>query len=333
MRSYGLPLCLMMLLLAANWGCKKPAPAPLSVRVTRLTVSDVAGAGPGGADALRAAVQRGLQRAGVPVAESASPSQPGDFQLRMQLQIEDAPPQRTLRLLCAGLLSARRSALLADKDPSDPKDAPEPELTKLEHVGLAEKTFASEPDPAAVAALVRRLVEDSAHTLGQQLLLLGSESRALLALISRADADPELRKTAIQIVGRRRERLAVPVLIALIKERDRDKDPLHEGDGSDAEQRRQRAVHRLLRDTAIGALVEIGDRSAVRPLLDSVAFRDRVEMGKLVEAVASLGGEDALRYLQFVRTSHPEKEIRSEAEDALRRLEQRSQDAGTAAAP
>lgn len=54
-----------------------------------------------------------------------------------------------------------------------------------------------------------------------------------------------------------------------------------------------------LRDQAIGALVELGDPKTVRPMLDSTEFRDRSELGKVLEAAANLGGDEAQRYLEF----------------------------------
>lgn len=312
-------------------GCKRPTANLLSLRVTRLVVSEVGESerAPIGEAALHAAAERGLLAAGLPVAEGPGDAKAGDFQLRMQLQTEAIPNTNTLRVLCAGLLSARKSARLDPPDNLDSEAAREaerrPELSKLEHVGITEKTFGSPPDAAQVASLARRLVEDTAHTLGEQAQLLGMESRALIATAGKPDVDAEVRKTAIQILGQRKEKLAVPVLIALVKDR-QGLVAQRLGPESDAEKkfeaRQAVAVQQLLRDTAIGALVEIGDQSAVRPLLDSVAFRDHMEMGKLVAAVASLGGPEARSYLQFVRGSHPEASIRAEAEKALERLDQ-----------
>ncbi len=354
----------LAILLVAVGSCKKPPTEPLTVRVTRVTLSmggegDAEGPHEREAEApFLAAAERGLTRAGVPLAlhqEKLSPPAPGDFQLRLQVQVQqlaaakepaqepakepvkqsakepaklDAkrPPDELLvRVLCAGLLSARKGSLLTQgAGPGEGAEKPEeqqPELTKLEHVGLTEKTFPAAgppPSPDEVKALVERLIEDSAHTLGAELRLLGNDSRALIALVGKKDGELAILKTAVQILGQRKERLAVPVLVAVVK--DGSSAP---GD-SDAAQREAFVAKRMLRDAAIGALVEIGDQSAVRPLLDSVAFRDHAEMGKIVEAVASLGGDEARRYLQFVQKSHPEPAIRTEAEEALHRLEQRA---------
>jgi len=330
MRGYTLSLSALfssVLFCFLTAGCKTKEPVPLAVRVTRITVGPGSGADPDDrnvralASELREAAKRGLLRAGVPVAEDAADPHVGDFQLRMQVQLDGKPNGRALRMLCAGLLSARRPEQAGQR---------EPDLTKLEHVGVAEQPLPANADVAALAAagatLARRLVEDTARTLGEQAMLLGNESRALIALAGKQEGDPELRKTAMQILGQRKERLAVSVLISIVKERDLG----DTSEAGDAGQRESRAAKRLLRDTAIGALVAIGDESAVRPLLDSVAFRDHGEMGKLVEAVAALGGDEARRYLQFVRGSHPDAIIRAEADSALRRLEQRrsAQDGG-----
>ena len=179
-----------------------------------------------------------------------------------------------------------------------------------------------------------------------------------MARVAKSDGDPALRGTAIQILGRRKERLAIPVLTALIKEtgtrrRERlltKRGPAGTGTGTDAgdpdEQKAQAQAQAqaqrqlqddqilsVLRDTAIGALIEIGDRSAVRPLLDSVAFLDRVEMGKIVEAVATLGGDEARNYLRFVSSSHPDAAMRKDAAAALARLERREGEPSKPAAP
>lgn len=341
-----LPWFCLALCLLAPVGCKKQPAALVAVRVTKVTISDgsAPSAEPTSAQevTLLNAVQRGLTRAGVPVALTPTEPGPGDFQLRLQLQVQElqeqpekAAPQpatdkRVLRVICGGLLSARqRGRLVEPTESGDNKESSGPppvELSKLEHVGVTQKPLAPgqpSPSPAEILVLVERLLEDTAFTLGSELHLLSTDSRSLMALASQPAADPELRQTAVQLLGQRKERLALPVLIALVKERD----PASALTGT-PESPETRMVRRGLRDAAIGALVELGDQSAVRPLLDSVAFRDYAEMGKVLEAVASLGGDEARRYLQFVRSSHPEPAIRKEAEAALDHLEKRSKPPG-----
>ena len=55
-------------------------------------------------------------------------------------------------------------------------------------------------------------------------------------------------------------------------------------------------------------------------MLDSTEFRDRSELGKVLEAAAALGGEEAQRYLEFVSQSHSDAQIRDEAKTALSHL-------------
>ncbi len=297
-----------LLFFVGTIGCKKNTAVPLPIRVTRVAISVTELEERFSTTELRAAAQRGLIRANVAVVEDAQEAGVGDFQLRMQVRLEENAEDHMLRAMCAGMLSARHAEVEGQRGP---------ELSKLEHVGLTEKALKEPIDSAAVLSLLQKLIEDTAHTLGTELHLLAMDTRALLALVGKDDGDFVLRKTAIQILGQRKERLAVPVLIGLIKER-AGKIPREEGAA-----RQAWAQHSVLRDTAIGALVEIGDESAVRPLLDSVPFGAHSEMGKLLEAVATLGGNDARRYLQFVRSSHPEPAIRSQAEEALTRLEKR----------
>jgi hypothetical protein len=352
-RSLSGLLCLLSLL----WGaCKKGEPTPPPPRVTRISVAGL----PESMDPehdprlsqLIEAAQKGLRQAGVTVQPQPAAAQASDFQLRLRLEVQRGPlpdgkPGQRVRLLCAGALSLMGGTgrLLAEGDERKPTP-PLPEISKFDHVGMTEKELPGEPAAGEggneqVLALLVRLVEDSAGTLGQELQLLRADSRELMAQVAKSDGDPALRGTAIQILGRRKERLSIPVLVALIKEtgarRKTSLRPSAETAEKDPKelrrQRQQDEILSVLRDTAIGALIEIGDRSAVRPLLESVAFVDTVEMGKIVEAAAALGGEDARNYLRFVSQSHPEAAVRDEAAAALKRLEKKEGEPTPAAAP
>lgn len=318
-RGGGLLIALMLLALGA--GCKRQGPAerpPLAVRVVRVQVEqgeDWAGLGAQAlsADELTEAARAGLVRAGVRVDPAPQQPQPGDFTLQMELALKRVTPKagaadaghERLRALAAGQLRARSSASALDYD-SAVAAQKAPELARLQHVGVVERPLAGtqDADAAAWAQLARRAISESAHTLGEQLQLLGSPSPQLLLVVADAKAESDVRGIAAQLLALRREPAAVPALIALIKEKE-----LAPG----------------LRDQAIGALVELGDRRAVRPLLDSARFNDEVEMGKVVEAVATLGGEEARSYLQFVISSHSDPRIKSEAQAALAHLQKREQ--------
>jgi hypothetical protein len=114
----------------------------------------------------------------------------------------------------------------------------------------------------------------------------------------------ELRDEAIRVVGERGLRAEVPLLLTLLN------DP---GES--------------VRDAALGALIQLKDRRAVTALTKSRSFRDRREMRKILEAIATLGGEEALDYLSFIAQSHDDQEIRELAAAAKARLERRVKEA------
>jgi hypothetical protein len=315
-------VCLLLLALGLVGGCKKSGPPPLPLRVVDLVVAGGAdpslSAEPGieaalQAEALTQAVRRGLQRAGVSYAESPATREPGDFTLRLELLLSRAPAKTgvevpPLRALSAGLLRARSGSVRLSEEESK---RPAPELSRLQHVVAAERPQKAGEGGAAWSALAQRVAEDTALALGEQLRLLGQPSKALMQVAADRSRDGGVRGIAMQLLGLRKEREAVPVLVAVVKETAKQPAPDEAGEQVG------------LRDHAIGALVEIGDQAAVRPLLDVVQLGDRVEVGKILEAVAALGGDEARRYLEFVSVSHSEERVRNEAKTALGRLKRR----------
>ena len=113
---------------------------------------------------------------------------------------------------------------------------------------------------------------------------------------------------AIRIAGERQLRDEVPTLLKLL--------------GDDDES---------VRDAALGALIAMRDRRAVRELTQSRSLRDRREMRKIIEAISILGGQEADEYLSFVAATHDDDEIRTEAAAARARLQRREAEAGSAA--
>src|SRR5262249_11703785 len=83
----------------------------------------------------------------------------------------------------------------------------------------------------------------------------------------------------------------------------------------------------LVRDGAIGALVALRDRRAVRPLIDRASFNDLDLMRRIIDAVGALGGDEARSYLELLATGHDVPIIRELAQKALDRLN-RHLDAG-----
>lgn len=301
--------CILLLLLLC--ACRKAAePAPLQVRVLEVTVQDqtpaeleLSVAGALDPAELRAAAVEGLRQAGIEVAPAdpvpaARPA--GDYRLRLELRLDHVAPSAdtenrgVLRAATRGRLQALRAA---------PGEADESAISRFDQDALAEKIYTgAAPGRPAWAAHARRAVRDTAEGLGRQLRLVQARRAELLALLGKGDADQDLRGVAIALLGQRRDRQAVDPLIALLRDPDGE-----------------------IRDKAIGALIEIGDRRAVKALAASAQFQDTYELGKILEAIASLGGEEARSYLGFVAAGHQNETIRGEAKTALSHLEQREQ--------
>lgn len=75
-----------------------------------------------------------------------------------------------------------------------------------------------------------------------------------------------------------------------------------------------------VRDAAVGALVELRDPSAVRPLIESARSDDPEAQLRVVEALAAIGGEEAAQYLELLASGSEEPDIREAASRARQRL-------------
>ncbi len=298
----------MLLCLGAVVSCKRPA-VTFPVRVVDIQIASQTDASAASQKApselhnepLVAAAIEGLRSADVTVALAPAQREPGDFVLQMELGLlyaagtEAKPKPPLLRALTAGLLRTRRGV-----DVMSDEQTPQPELTRLQHLAVAEQSGeTAAPTPLIWSDLARRAVRDTAHSLGAQLRLCGLPTAELTKLANDNNREPDLRGVAIRLLAMRKDQGAQKLVMAVLKDR---KSPT------------------ALRDQAIGALVELGDPSAVRPLLDSTEFRDRSEMGKVLEAAAALGGDEAQRYLEFVAQSHSDAQVRDEAKTALGHL-------------
>jgi hypothetical protein len=148
----------------------------------------------------------------------------------------------------------------------------------------------------------QRLAERTCNDLllayaARQRLWVAGESEVAKALT--AD-DDELRIEAIQICGARKLRRELPTILRFLTDDDE-----------------------ATRDAALGAVVAMGERSAIKALAESRQMRDSYEMRKVLDAVATLGGQEAKEYLSFVAETHDDADIRSMAHAALKRLRRR----------
>jgi hypothetical protein len=169
----------------------------------------------------------------------------------------------------------------------------------------SETTYALTPPPdrkALFAKLASRTLSDlTAGYLSRQRLWRGSADDVRSAL---AVETGDLRIEAIRAVAARHLTSEVPSLLKLLSDSDE-----------------------TVRDAALGALVELKDRRAVSELAKQRSMRDRREMRKILDAIATLGGQEAADYLGFVADTHEDEEIRQMAKQALERLKRRA-DAG-----
>jgi hypothetical protein len=158
-------------------------------------------------------------------------------------------------------------------------------------------------DPGAAKAAFQKLAERTAEDLVQTYVarqrLWAGGAREIAAALQAADAD--LRVEALRIVGARKLREQVPVVLRLLADED-------EG----------------VRDAALGTLVALRERGAIKALADSRQMRDAREMRKVLDAISTLGGAEARDYLGFVAETHDDEEIRTMAKAALERLARRA---------
>ncbi len=121
----------------------------------------------------------------------------------------------------------------------------------------------------------------------------GPDSAARAALTHR---EPDVVDFALDVIAERRLLAARDEVLALI---DRP-DPV--------------------RLRAVGTLMVLGGADAVDPLVKKARFDDLELMRAVVEAVGTLGGNDARQYLEFVASGHPDEAVRAHAASALARL-------------
>jgi hypothetical protein len=123
-------------------------------------------------------------------------------------------------------------------------------------------------------------------------------------LIADLDAkDPRVRDYAIRVLADRRSPAAVPQLIARLSDPNPD-----------------------VARRAAGALITIGDRRAVGPLIETTRKRRPEDVGPILYAIASLGGPEAEAYLFTLESGSPDEEIRRAAKGAYADLLRRKQE-------
>jgi hypothetical protein len=180
------------------------------------------------------------------------------------------------------------------------------ERSVSEGAGRAPTGAESGPDPAArlaaFEAALRMALDDASRGLAWQLDAHKKSDGELVTDLS--SIDPRVRDYAIRALADRRSPAAVPHLLARLQ----DDDP---------------AV--ALR--AVGALVAIGDRRAVEPLIDLTRRRPPHVATQVLYALASLGGPTAEAYLFTLESGASDEDVRRAASDALAELRRKRDDA------
>jgi hypothetical protein len=118
-----------------------------------------------------------------------------------------------------------------------------------------------------------------------------------------SSADPRVRDYAIRVLADRRSPAAVPQLIARLQDPNPD-----------------------VARRAAGALTAVGDRRAVRPLIELTRKRRPEDVGPILYALGSLGGSEAEAFLFTLESGSPDEEIRRAAQGAYADLLRRKQE-------
>ncbi|HTO97245.1 MAG TPA: HEAT repeat domain-containing protein [Myxococcales bacterium] len=154
---------------------------------------------------------------------------------------------------------------------------------------------------AAFDAALEAALRDAVSALDQQIEARHKTDEALLKDLTAADA--RVRDYAIRVLADRRSPAAVPHLIARLQ------DPNPE-----------------VARRAAGALIAIGDRRAVSPLIEMTRHRRPEDAGPILYAIASLGGPEAEAFLFTLESGAPDEETRRAAKGAYDDLVRRKKE-------
>jgi hypothetical protein len=165
-------------------------------------------------------------------------------------------------------------------------------------VAGAEKVGA--PRREALRAFLAKALADAGRLVAIQVRAEAAPTAQLVAKLQ--DPDRDERDQAVQVLGVRRAREAVPALLEALS----DSDP-------------EVAMH------AIGALASIGDERAAPKIIELTKHKTGLFLSQLLHALGSIGGRTAEAFLWSMTEGHPDARIREEAREALGRLRRKRQ--------
>jgi hypothetical protein len=285
--------------------CKPSAPSG-GVVVGRVIVSEAGLAGKPeigeSADNLRNEVRASLEASGRFVVREGGP-------VTIQLEIDRA--QRTLAIPVAAPDPAHT---LAEREVADvavtlemTSTGAQGDVDRLIAEGAARRATNADDslDPAArhaaFDAALDAALQDAVAALRDQIDARNKKDDALIADLSAPS--PRVRDYAIRVLADRRSPAAVPHLIARLQ------DPNPE-----------------VARRAAGALIAIGDRRAVTPLIEMTHHRRPEDVGPILYAIANLGGPEAEAFLFTLESGAPDEETRRTARAAYGELLRRKQE-------
>ena len=284
----------------------KAAPPPGAVSVGLLSVSDANLAGnpelPESAAQVRRELQNALESTGHFVVREGG-------EARVRLEIDQA--RRVLAPapnVPAGQVAPERE--MADVAVSREMTTPggQGDTERLLAEGQARRPTGADDalDPAARAAAFDASLDAALHeavvALNYQIEARRKTDGALVSDLS--SPDPRLRDYAIRVLADRRSPAAVPSLILRLQDENED-----------------------VARRAVGALVAVGDRRAVRPLIEMTRRRRPEQVRPILYALGSLGGSEAEAFLFTLESGSPDEEVRRAARDAFADLRARKDDA------
>jgi HEAT repeat protein len=192
-------------------------------------------------------------------------------------------------------VASSQKMLLISAQATNPKNV---EGTVLQARSLL--ALPSEGTGAQLKPKFLKVVDATLEEIAFQAQLLVGPEEELVRVLNKPPQDVERLAAAIEMAAGRRSMASVSPLISLLKHREMQ-----------------------ISDRAIGALVAIGDRRAVKPLTHLTKLSDTAHMAKILDAIGTLGGQEAKDFLEFIASGHDDEDIRNMAEEALRRLQKK----------
>jgi hypothetical protein len=274
--SRGWPLALLAA--AGLVACSPPPPSISGVRVGQAlteTVGEV-GLDPGAVEAL---TRTALGEAGFQL----EPARERSFEARVEVvALRVVPAQGGQGMLAELAVEVTLAPAKSDMPP-------------LKETGRASAPVGAGGPAKAVRTALASAIGEAVRALRVSVAAEVKGDEALIADLASPDA--RVRGQAVQALGERGVRSAVPALI----ERLRDADP--------------KVAHR-----AVGALAQIKDPRAVPPLIDLCRSGDSALALRMVRIVGDIGGRNAQGWLLVTEQAHPDPRVREAASEVLDEL-------------